>query len=75
MGTVWALYVCGGADAPIHPAVCSETMSSDTGFKFHLGLGLGHTEQESSVMVPQRPWNQLLYPPAPTKNTMHVIIL
>lgn len=50
-------------------------MSSDTGFKFHLGLGLGHTEQESSVMVPQRPWNQLLYPPAPTKNTMHVIIL
>lgn len=67
--------LCGGEDTPIHPTVCLEIMSSNTSFKFHLGLGLGPTEQESSVIVPQSPRNQVLYPPAPTKNTMHVIIL
>lgn len=70
---VVVVYVCFGEDAPIHPIVYSG-VSSDASSTFHLGLGPGHTEQESSVMVLRVPGIgsfTLLLPP----NTMRAITL
>lgn len=71
------VYVCGGGrgEASIRPTVCSGTMSSDTSPKFHFQVGLVHSEQENSGMVPQSPGKQPLHPLSPTKNTMQVTVL
>lgn len=72
---VRCVYVCGVDEASSYPPVRSGTMSSDASSKCHFQVGLGCTEQENSVMVPQGPKNQPCHPPTPTKNTMQVIVL